>query len=163
MTDVFLMGTIDAKPGEEAGWRWGVIEKLNGIDRSYYNPIVKNWTPADGDREAEALQKAKIVAMAITSATLSQASIGESGWAAFAMNDNEQTLVIYIEDHDPEFVEAAIANSDIVIDGNQRARTLIRKHAEKAAERHPATIFVTSNYKEFVAKIVELAKELEHA
>jgi hypothetical protein len=136
MPDVFLMGTIDAKPGQPAGWREPIKQACARRGLSCYDPTVANWTPADGEREAQALTTARLVVMAITNASESMGTLAESGWTFLNVLARRQAFAFYVDtkfatQEMPATVDAQKSNS-----ASRRSRELVNQHAQRFVQSY---------------------------
>jgi hypothetical protein len=130
MADVFLMGTIDAKPGQPAGWREPIKQACLRRGLSCYDPTVANWTPADGEREAQALTNAKLVVMAVTSASESMGTLAESGWAFLNALTRRQAFALFVDTKFATKELPATPDGEKAGAASRRARQLVHQHAE---------------------------------
>jgi hypothetical protein len=111
-----LFGTVG-----ESTWRDEVIVRLMGEGIAYFNPVVPEWRPEDAERESHHLATDRVILFVITGEWESFGSLAETGWAALSAVKNGQTVIFVIQDFQGSPWSAA-----------NRARTLVRAHAEKA-------------------------------
>lgn len=111
-----LFGTVG-----ESTWRDGVIARLQREGIAYFNPLAPDWTPERAEIEAQHLATDRVLLFMITGEWESYGSLAETGWAALSAAKNGQTAVFVIQDFHGSLWSAA-----------NRARALVRAHAEKA-------------------------------
>lgn len=182
LADVFLMGTSgNIDDPNRSMWREPIKEALKKINVTYFDPVIREWNEEAGRREAEALQHAKIVVMAITAHTAGIGSLAESGWAVLSALQRNQRVGMWI---DPAFegekinqptlmirredlLKALSGSSstpkpvDTVVDASRRARKLVLSHARKVAAEFPSIkLFVANNLFELTDWTVKTALEL---
>lgn len=92
MVDIFLMGTAG-----QSKWREPIKKACAEMGISCFDPVVKEWNEEARRREAEALQSARVIVMAITSETAGVASLAESGWAAISALSRRQAFGLYVD------------------------------------------------------------------
>lgn len=143
MSDVFLMGTCG-----NSQWRKSYIEALNGVGRTYYDPVVPNWTPADGKREAEHLATSPAIVMVITTETEGFGSLAETGWTIANALKRGQRVGMYIE-----LYEATDERPSA--DLSQRARKLTLEHAKRFAADYPDLLFLANSHDELRSWVVQ--------
>jgi hypothetical protein len=162
---VFLMGTAGSSQ-----WREPIKAACAAEGISVFDPIVPSWDEAASRREAEALQHAQVVLMAITSETASVGALAESGWVALSALRRHQALGLYI---DPHYTEQAEPTADLQTDAprtdkratdtvesaSQRARKLVIQHATRLAEQFPElTIYIAKDLADLQAWTIQTAK-----
>jgi len=162
---VFLMGTAGSSQ-----WREPIKAACAAEGISVFDPIVPSWDEAASRREAEALQHAQVVLMAITSETASVGALAESGWVALSALRRHQALGLYI---DPHYAEQAEPTGDLQTDAphkdkratdtvesaSQRARKLVIQHATRLAEQFPElTIYIAKDLADLQAWTIQTAK-----
>jgi len=111
-----LFGTVGG-----ATWRNAVMARLDAEGIAYFNPVVPEWTPAFAQTEARHMATDRVILLVITGEQESYGSLAETGWAALSAAQNGQTFLLVIQDHQSDSKLAA-----------NRARVLVRAHAEKA-------------------------------
>ncbi len=146
MTEVFLMGTAGA-----SHWREPLKAAFDANGITYYDPIVPVWDEEARRREADALQRAAVVVMAITDETPSIGSLAESGWAALSALQRGQAFGLYV---DPAHAEKEITSTNVTgwlidtllggrdrvdeeVAGGKRARKLVSSHAARLQLQFP--------------------------
>ncbi len=129
---VFLMGTT-----ADSQWREPIKAACAAEGISVFDPRVPIWDEAASRREADALQQAQVIVMAITGETLSFGALAESGWAALSALKRHQAVGLYI---DPHYVDQAGEPPSAASpkEASERARQLVRQHAARLAEQFPA-------------------------
>jgi len=131
---VFLMGTVGGvwqDPSRDC-WREHVVQPvLDELGVTYFNPVVKEWSGEDADREARALANAEVIVLVITDTSPSFASLSESGWALLGAMQRNQKLIMYI---DPQ-------HSD---EDSERARLVVLSQARRLAAQFDGLIMVNS-------------------
>ncbi len=105
----------------ESTWRDAVMARLETAGIVYFNPVVPEWTPAHAEIESKHLASDRVILLVITGESESYGSLAETGWAALSAAKNGQTVLLVIQDY-PDGPRST-AN---------RARALVRAHAEKA-------------------------------
>ena len=143
MVNVFLMGTVG-----DSRWREPFKRAFTQAGITCFDPRVATWTEADGQREAEALQKADIVVMAITPETASIASLAESGWAALSALRRTQAFGLFVDTRVNDLDEPGSLNKGPAAallphlnanleEASTRARKLVIDHALTLNQQHP--------------------------
>lgn len=113
---VGLFGTVG-----QSTWRNDVIAQLEKENIAYFNPVVPEWTAKHADIEAHHMATDRVILFVITSEGKSYGSLAETGWAALTAAKNGQTVIFVIQDFRGIFGAGA-----------NRARDLVRAHAQKA-------------------------------
>jgi hypothetical protein len=149
MADVFLMGTSGSfDDPKRSMWREPIKAACAKAGIACYDPVVPVWNEEAGKNEAEALRKARVLVMCITSDTVGMASLAESGWAVLSAVLRRQSVGLYV---DPEFKGERITDSTVSIridtlinrgsetveDASRRARKLINSHANGLKAQFP--------------------------
>ncbi len=162
---IFLMGTVG-----KSQWREPIKAACAAEGISVFDPVVPEWNEESSRREADALQHARVILMAITDETPSVGSLAESGWAALSALKRHQALGLYI---DPDYVESASPPSGWRIDqaagdkgiletmesASQRARKLVTHHAGRLKEQFPEmTIYMAADLDDLQAWAIRTAK-----
>lgn len=94
VADVMLLGTCG-----DSIWRDPIVQAVAERGGYAHNPIVPDWTPADGEREAFQTANARVVVVAITDETPSFGSVAEVGFAlAWAMSTG-RPFYLYLAEH----------------------------------------------------------------
>ncbi|MBX3083682.1 MAG: hypothetical protein KF716_18760 [Anaerolineae bacterium] len=162
MTDVFLMGTIDAKPGQPAGWREPIKQACSRRGLACFDPTVEKWTPADAEREAHALTSAKLIVMAITSASESVGTLAESGWAFLNALTRRQTFALFV---DTTFVTKelpATADAQKSNTASRRARELVHEHAERFTKSYKMPdVYIANTLSELTIWVVNRIERMK--
>ncbi|MCE7948945.1 MAG: galactokinase [Chloroflexi bacterium CFX4] len=162
---IFLMGTVG-----KSQWREPIKAACAAEGISVFDPVVPEWNQESMRREADALQHAHIILMAITDETPSVGSLAESGWAALSALKRHQALGLYI---DPDYVESASPLSgwrideahgdqhaaDTIESASQRARKLVTHHAGRLTEQFPEmAIYVAADLDDLQNWAIRTAK-----
>lgn len=107
-------------------WREPVMQSLASKGIKYFNPVVPNWTPADGEVEAKHAASDKVVLMVVTDETEAAGSLAETGWIENSAQRHGQKAIFVVQDyHEPG------KPVDPKHQAN-RARKLVRAHAKQA-------------------------------
>ncbi|MFN7209613.1 MAG: galactokinase [Aggregatilineales bacterium] len=130
---VFLMGTTG-----DSQWREPIKAACAAEGISVFDPRVPIWDEAASRREADALQRAQVVVMAITAETLSFGALAESGWAALSALKRHQAVGLYVDPHYHVDQAGESPSAASLQEASQRARQLVRQHAARLAEQFPA-------------------------
>lgn len=164
---VFLMGTAG-----NSQWREPIKAACAAEGISVFDPVVPDWNAEAQRREVEALRHARIVLMAITSETAGVASLAESGWTALSALKRQQAIGLYI---DPNYVEKAESilsgqselphrdkrATDTIESASQRARRLVRQHAEQLSKQFPElNLYIAQDLADLQAWTLRTAKAL---
>ncbi|PJF36483.1 MAG: galactokinase [Candidatus Thermofonsia Clade 1 bacterium] len=158
---VFLMGTAG-----NSQWREPIKAACAAEGISAFDPVVPNWDEAASRREAEALQRAQVVLMAITAETASLGALAESGWTALSALKRHQALGLYV---DPNYVASAEPQAEaqqanmrataLLEDASQRARKLVIQHAARLVAQFPElNIYLAKDLADLQAWAVRTAK-----
>ena len=163
MADVFLMGTVG-----DSRWRDPFKAACRAAGITCFDPRVSVWTEEAGRREAEALQQARIVVMAITPETASIASLAESGWAALSALKRKQAFGLYVDpavndldEPPPDHREHALEPqpNDNLEEASSRARKLVINHVTELAREFPdLNLFIARSLDELQAWMIATAR-----
>lgn len=149
MVDVFLMGTAGSYDDPNRSmWREPIKAACAKLGIECFDPVIPVWNEAAGRIEVEALQKARILVLAITSDTVGVGSLAESGWAVLSAVLRRQAVGLYV---DPNYQGEKLnqstleLRSDILInsgtetidEASRRARKLVRSHAANLVAQFP--------------------------
>jgi hypothetical protein len=102
------------------------MKRFDSAGIKYFNPVVKDWTPACAEAEAQHLASDRALLFAITDETEGVGSLAETGWAARSAGKNQQNIFFVIQDYHEPGKPVDPKNP------SNRARALVRAHAKKA-------------------------------
>lgn len=129
----------------DSRWREDIaIPILEQRQKTYFNPVVPNWTEEAMKNEVDHAANDKVVMLVITGETTGIASMAESGWIALQVHMGNRDLVMVIEDC-PETISDHVAIN--------KTRKLLRNYIQK--EDSPCIHIRNS-----VAEAAELAANL---
>lgn len=175
--DVFLMGTSgNFYDPNRSMWREPIKSACAKIGVTCFDPVKEQWTEESAKQEADALEKASILVMAITANTAGIASLAESGWTVVSAMLRRQKVGIWI---DPSFEGEQIKQStqmvrldemrkqadaaakiDSMAEASRRARKLVNSHAGKLAKQYPTIVYVAKDLRELAEWTVATAKSI---
>ena len=175
MADVFLMGTSGSfNDPNRSLWREPIKAECAKWGIECFDPVVPVWNEDYGKIEVEALQKAKVLVMAITSETAGVASLAESGWAVLSALMRRQHVGLYIA---PDYQGEKSTRSTLMvrleelINGNsgetieeasRRARKLVNSHATNLLTQFPGlTVYLAKTLEELTTWTVATAKKVK--
>jgi hypothetical protein len=152
MVDIFLMGTVG-----QSQWREPIKEACARMGVVCFDPVVPVWNDEAKRREAEALETAHVIVMAITADTASIASLAESGWVALSALKRNQAFGLYVDPivadlDDPRGSKTGLTGwvldtffggrerqqaNDTLEEASQRARKLVISHVARLTDQFP--------------------------
>ncbi len=173
MVDVFLMGTSGRfDDPNRSMWREPIKAACAKHGIECFDPVVPEWNEESGRVEAEALRKARVLVMCITSDTVAMASLAESGWAVLSAILRHQAVGLFI---DPEFKGERSSQSTIAIridtlinrssetieDASRRARKLVNSHAISLTNQFPTLdLYVAKHLDDLTVWTVQAAQRM---
>lgn len=176
MVDVFLMGTAGSYDDPRRSmWREPIKAACAKVGIECFDPVIPVWNEKAGRAETDALRRARVLVMAITSDTVGVASLAESGWAVLSAVLRKQAIGLYV---DPNYgtatldqttqeiraVELINGASETVTEASLRARKLVRSHAFTLAKQFPdLKLFVAKDLDDLTRWTVATAKKLRRS
>jgi Nucleoside 2-deoxyribosyltransferase like len=142
--DIFLMGSAGS-----SNWRETFKAACQTAGLNCFDPVVPVWDAEAQAREIAALEKAKVVVMAITQDTASVGSLAESGWVALSALQRGQAFGLFIDPDVDQPEKRPLngllavlwgnrSNVDTLEEASKRSRQLVIGHANLLDQRIPA-------------------------